>query len=125
MRPGIRLTGMPQFTDTNVSGPTSIDLNLYFSESDRMFICNYWVGVRTTEAASGYSVDCPCTDQLGSIAQYTGGVGDGSSHSALSGVFICQHGDSAAFTFDIGYFSPFSTLAYDYSIYITPAPGAP
>jgi len=90
-----------------------------------MLIVNYWVGVNTTEAASGYSVDCPCTDQLGSVSQYTGGVQDGSTQSAISGVFISQHGDGAAWTFDIGYFAPFSTLAYDYSVYVTSAPGAP
>jgi len=117
---------MGRFNDTNQTAALSIDFNQFgYDVQDRMFIVNYWVGVRTTEAGSGYSVDCPCTDQLGSTYQYTGGVGDGSTQSAISGVFICQHGDSAAFTFDIGYFAPFGTLAYDYDIYVTPAPGAP
>lgn len=111
------------YEDTAVTGPVSINLGTEFPTGNRMMMVNYWIGVHTTEAASGYSVDCPCTDQLGSVSQYTGGVGDGSTQSAISGVFICQHGDSAAWTFDIGYFSLFNTLAYDYSIYVNPAPG--
>ncbi len=117
---------MARFNDTNQTAPLNLDLNTYFSQDDRMFIINYWVGIRTTALSSGYSVQVDCTDQLGSLSTHAPPSGDGSTQSAISGVLIAQHGDSQPFTFAIGYFDPLvGGLAYDYDIYVTPAPGAP
>ena len=115
-----------RFNDTNQTAPLTIDIGQYLTGTDSMVIICYWVGIRTTALSSGYSVQIDCTDQLGSVSTHAPPFGDGSTQSAISGVVVMQHGDTAAFTFAMGYFDPLVFgLAYDYDIYVTPAPGAP
>lgn len=83
---------MATYSREDTDYPTSIDIGADFNVGTRTILITYWVGVRTPEAASGYSVDCTCTDQLTSVSQYTGGNGDGSAQSALTGMFLAQLG---------------------------------
>ena len=117
---------MALYTADNVDGAVTIDwTEAVGPDSNRQWIVTYWVGVSTTEAGSGYSVDNTCVDRLGATIQNTAGVGDGSTQSAKAGVFLVEQGSEAAHTFDIGYFSPFGGLRLSYEVSLSVAPGMP
>lgn len=117
---------MAVYEADNVDGPVSLDWSSTVGlDSSRQWLVTYWVGVSTTEAGSGYSVDNTCVDRLGSTIQNTAGVGDGSTQSAKAGLFLVEQGPLAAHTFDIGYFSPFGGLRLSYQVVLSVAPGLP
>lgn len=103
--------------ENNVDGARSIDLGGADTTQAGAYIIGYWVGVSTTEIASGYSVDMNGTDPNGNPSTSTAGTGDGNASGQLQGTFFTQHaGPGNPFTFDIGYFSPFGTLRLSYKV---------
>lgn len=108
----------------DIDAPVTIDLGADVS-GDSLLYMYYWIGVSTTEAASGYGFDGTCTDDLGCVSQFTAGTNDGSIPSALTGEFTMRHADGQPSVFTIGYFSPFGGLRLSYKIWCGAQPGTP
>jgi hypothetical protein len=109
------------FAAQDQSGSLSIDLDPDDGEGPHSYFVTYWIGIRTTEAGSGITASCFCTDSLGVEAQNDAGTLDGSSSTSIQGIFAYDYdgtsvNPSAVFHFDINAFSPGGVMRYDYKI---------
>lgn len=83
----------------------------------------WWVSVRTTGAGSGLQIDGTGVDTNGAplIMSADGATRtiDGSSADCQTGTWLIYIDGTSPCTLDIGYFSPFSDMRYDYNVQAT------
>lgn len=118
---------MAKYHDENVAGSVHVDLDPALGWGEDMYRVDFWIGIRTTEVASGISAQADATDPLAfqSLNAYSGAA-DGSIAGSIQGSFLFNYagvesGNGArTFSFDTGVFSPGGTLRYDWRVHVYP-----
>ena len=108
-------------TETDLDAAKSVDIRSLIGGITGFQLIYWWVSVRTVGVGAGLSIEGTSTDTNGATFLLSSSGEtlsmDGSSLSCKTGLWVLFVDDTSPITLDIGYFSPFSEMRFDYAVF--------